>query len=233
MYALSMSSILGDGKLISDNFLDRYRNFRIVLMQEKLVNRIEKLVVPKSKDKDDSQHEDMDPYAIIDHLKKMFGSQSRQSDTNYLRPCLGRYSGKNQGSVLVIGKSNKKMGKGKYKPRKKPFAAKVGVTKPNLKKGDVVKSYGLNAFNTRQWKVGCGNLFYDSTAFLIGPKRQVTMMLDPVRIYATSIYIASMIIALFCALYVHNKLLTFLALILEFGALVWYVSNFPLVFHIT
>ncbi|XP_047179450.1 vesicle transport protein SFT2B [Vigna umbellata] len=71
-----------------------------------------------------------------------------------------------------------------------------------------------------------GNLFYDSTAFLIGPKRQVTMMLDPVRIYATSIYIASMIIALFCALYVHNKLLTFLALILEFGALVWYSLSY-------
>ncbi|KAG4941835.1 hypothetical protein JHK87_045706 [Glycine soja] len=78
-----------------------------------------------------------------------------------------------------------------------------------------------------------GNLLsLGSTAFLIGPKRQVTMMLDPVRIYATAIYIASMIIALFCALYVHNKLLTFLAIILEFGALVWYVTNFPIAFHI-
>ncbi|XXG60639.1 hypothetical protein AAC387_Pa04g2494 [Persea americana] len=68
-----------------------------------------------------------------------------------------------------------------------------------------------------------GNLLaLGSTAFLIGPKRQVTMMLDPVRIYATAIYIASMIIALFCAFYVHNKLLTLLAIILEFGALVWY-----------
>ncbi|RWR90281.1 vesicle transport protein SFT2B [Cinnamomum micranthum f. kanehirae] len=68
-----------------------------------------------------------------------------------------------------------------------------------------------------------GNLLaLGSTAFLIGPKRQVTMMLDPVRIYATAIYIASMIIALFCAFYVHNKLLTLLAITLEFGALVWY-----------
>lgn len=50
-----------------------------------------------------------------------------------------------------------------------------------------------------------GNLFYGSTAFLIGPKRQVSMMLDPVRIYATAIYIASMIIALFCALYVSQR----------------------------
>ncbi|CAL9019670.1 unnamed protein product [Prunus brigantina] len=72
-----------------------------------------------------------------------------------------------------------------------------------------------------------GNLLsLGSTAFLIGPKRQVTMMLDPVRIYATAIYLASIIIALFCALYVHNKLLTLLAILLEFGALIWYVPAF-------
>ncbi|XP_029122448.1 uncharacterized protein [Elaeis guineensis] len=72
-----------------------------------------------------------------------------------------------------------------------------------------------------------GNLLaLGSTAFLIGPKRQVDMMLDPVRIYATAIYIASMIIALFCALYVHSRLLTLLAIILEFGALVWYSLSY-------
>ncbi|KAF7813352.1 vesicle transport protein SFT2B [Senna tora] len=72
-----------------------------------------------------------------------------------------------------------------------------------------------------------GNLLsLGSTAFLIGPKRQLTMMLDPVRIYATAIFLASMIIALFCAIYVHNKLLTLLAIILEFGALVWYSLSY-------
>ncbi|KAK4283238.1 hypothetical protein QN277_000212 [Acacia crassicarpa] len=72
-----------------------------------------------------------------------------------------------------------------------------------------------------------GNLLsLGSTAFLIGPKRQLTMMLDPVRIYATAIYLASMIIALFCALYVRNKLLTLLAIILEFGALIWYSLSY-------
>ncbi|OMO61138.1 Vesicle transport protein, Got1/SFT2-like protein [Corchorus capsularis] len=72
-----------------------------------------------------------------------------------------------------------------------------------------------------------GNLLaLGSTAFLIGPKRQVSMMLDPVRIYATAIYLASMIIALFCAFYVHNKLLTLLAIILEFGALIWYSLSY-------
>ncbi|WCJ30592.1 Got1/Sft2-like vescicle transport protein family [Euphorbia peplus] len=72
-----------------------------------------------------------------------------------------------------------------------------------------------------------GNLLsLGSTAFLIGPKRQVTMMLDPARIYATALYLASMIVALFCALYVHNKLLTLLAIVLEFGALVWYSLSY-------
>ncbi|KAI5672165.1 hypothetical protein M9H77_12529 [Catharanthus roseus] len=72
-----------------------------------------------------------------------------------------------------------------------------------------------------------GNLLaVGSTAFLIGPKRQVTMMLDPVRIYATAIYLASIIIALFSALYVRNKLLTLLAIVLEFGALVWYSLSY-------
>lgn len=52
------------------------------------------------------------------------------------------------------------------------------------------------------------------------------MMLDPVRIYATAIYLASMIFALFCALYVHNKLLTLLSLLLEFGALIWYSLSY-------
>lgn len=72
-----------------------------------------------------------------------------------------------------------------------------------------------------------GNLMsLGSTAFLIGPKRQFSMMMDPVRIYATAIYIASMIVALFCALYVHNKLLTLLAIIVEFGALIWYSLSY-------
>ena len=59
---------------------------------------------------------------------------------------------------------------------------------------------------------------FGSTAFLIGPKRQVTMMLDPARIYATALYLASMIIALFCALYVSCTVAILLVL---------FVSNTP------
>ncbi|KAF6143914.1 hypothetical protein GIB67_001708 [Kingdonia uniflora] len=69
--------------------------------------------------------------------------------------------------------------------------------------------------------IGSWSFLYGSTAFLIGPKRQVTMMLDPARIYATAMFVASIIVALFCALYIHNKLLTLLVIVLEFGALIW------------
>ncbi|KAL5567437.1 hypothetical protein UlMin_030601 [Ulmus minor] len=66
-----------------------------------------------------------------------------------------------------------------------------------------------------------GNLLsLGSTAFIIGPKQQVLLMLvmlHPARLYATAIYLASIIFVLFSALYVHNKLLTLLAIILEIG----------------
>jgi hypothetical protein len=44
-----------------------------------------------------------------------------------------------------------------------------------------------------------------STAFLIGPGRQLGMMFDPVRIYATAIYIGCVVLALICALLVSQQ----------------------------
>ncbi|XP_073259651.1 uncharacterized protein [Populus alba] len=41
-----------------------------------------------------------------------------------------------------------------------------------------------------------------NTAFLIGPGRQLGMMFDPARIYATAIYIGCIVLALICALLV-------------------------------
>ncbi|XP_019434372.1 PREDICTED: uncharacterized protein LOC109341037 [Lupinus angustifolius] len=49
-------------------------------------------------------------------------------------------SGKNQGFVLVAGKSNKKKGKWNSKSKKKSFVPKGGVTKPKDKKGGVDQS---------------------------------------------------------------------------------------------
>lgn len=41
-----------------------------------------------------------------------------------------------------------------------------------------------------------------STAFLLGPAQQMGMMFDPVRIFATAIYLGCVVIALICALLV-------------------------------
>ncbi|KAL5727007.1 hypothetical protein ACHQM5_000243 [Ranunculus cassubicifolius] len=65
-----------------------------------------------------------------------------------------------------------------------------------------------------------------STAFLLGPERQARMMFDSVRLYATAIYIGSAIIALICALLIHSKLLTFLAIVVEICALSWYSLSY-------
>ncbi|XP_077226605.1 got1/Sft2-like vescicle transport protein family [Tasmannia lanceolata] len=72
-----------------------------------------------------------------------------------------------------------------------------------------------------------GNLLaIGSTAFLIGPGQQIRMMLDTVRIYATAIYVGSVILALVCALLIHSKILTIIAIICEICALIWYSLSY-------
>ncbi|PSS33009.1 Vesicle transport protein like [Actinidia chinensis var. chinensis] len=44
-----------------------------------------------------------------------------------------------------------------------------------------------------------------STAFLTGPAHQIRMMLDPVHIYATAIYVGFVVLALICALWIHTS----------------------------
>ncbi|KAJ6887951.1 hypothetical protein NC652_029070 [Populus alba x Populus x berolinensis] len=65
-----------------------------------------------------------------------------------------------------------------------------------------------------------------STAFLIGPGRQLGMMFDPARIYATAIYIGCVVLALICALLIHSKILTVFAIIFEICALIWYSLSY-------
>ncbi|KAE9464712.1 hypothetical protein C3L33_03343, partial [Rhododendron williamsianum] len=65
-----------------------------------------------------------------------------------------------------------------------------------------------------------------STAFLIGPEQQMRMMLDPVRIFATAIYIGCVVLALICALWIHSKILTLIAIICEICALIWYSLSY-------
>ncbi|WJZ98697.1 hypothetical protein VitviT2T_017207 [Vitis vinifera] len=156
------------------------------------------------------QHEDMEPPAIIEHLKKMYGGQSRTAryqlskalfrsslavnaqvgphvlkmidlieqleklgctlgkelsqdlilqslpdsfsqfivnfnmnkmscDLHEMLNLLIDYenqvsSEKNKGIVMVVSKTSKKKGKGKYIPKRKPLGTKGGVTKPKYKK---------------------------------------------------------------------------------------------------
>ncbi|KAL3343290.1 hypothetical protein AABB24_027041 [Solanum stoloniferum] len=74
----------------------------------------------------------------------------------------------------------------------------------------------------------CFELGYShcNTTFLIGPTQQLSMMMDPVRAYATSMYVGCVVLALICALWIHSKILTLLAIICEICALVWYSLSY-------
>ncbi|KAI3783573.1 hypothetical protein L1987_42657 [Smallanthus sonchifolius] len=72
-----------------------------------------------------------------------------------------------------------------------------------------------------------GNLLaVGSTTFLMGATRQLRMMFDPVRIYATAIYMGFVVLALICALWIHSKLLTIIAILCEICALIWYSLSY-------
>ncbi|CAH9070626.1 unnamed protein product [Cuscuta epithymum] len=72
-----------------------------------------------------------------------------------------------------------------------------------------------------------GNLLaVGSTAFLIGPGNQIKMMFDPARVYATAVYIGCVALALICALWIHSKILTILAILFEVCALTWYSLSY-------
>ncbi|KAL6127563.1 hypothetical protein ACLB2K_070928 [Fragaria x ananassa] len=64
------------------------------------------------------------------------------------------------------------------------------------------------------------------TAFLFGPAQQMRMMFDTVRIYATAIYLGCVVLALICALLIHSKVLTLIAMICEICALIWYSLSY-------
>ncbi|CAN6569607.1 unnamed protein product [Malus baccata var. baccata] len=72
-----------------------------------------------------------------------------------------------------------------------------------------------------------GNLLaVGSTAFLFGPARQLRMMFDTVRVFATAIYLGCVVLALLCALLIRSKILTIIAIICEICALIWYSLSY-------
>ncbi|KAB2598787.1 vesicle transport protein SFT2B [Pyrus ussuriensis x Pyrus communis] len=65
-----------------------------------------------------------------------------------------------------------------------------------------------------------GNLLaVGSTAFLFGPARQMRMMFDTVRVFATAIYLGCVVLALICALLIRSKILTILQSYVRFAPL--------------
>ncbi|CAH9111867.1 unnamed protein product [Cuscuta epithymum] len=61
-----------------------------------------------------------------------------------------------------------------------------------------------------------------STTFLIGPCKQIRMMFDPIRVFATVLYFICVVLTLVCALLIHSVILSILAIICEVLALLWY-----------
>jgi len=68
--------------------------------------------------------------------------------------------------------------------------------------------------------------FIASSCFIIGPLRQLKMMCDAQRMIATCLYLGSLAFALIAALLLDSWILTFLAVIMEVCAFVWYVFSY-------
>jgi len=65
-----------------------------------------------------------------------------------------------------------------------------------------------------------------STAFLFGPCAQLKSMFKPVRAIATTIYILSIGLTIFCAVYVQSVLAVIGALIIQFLSMCWYCLSY-------
>jgi len=65
-----------------------------------------------------------------------------------------------------------------------------------------------------------------STAFLVGPMRQLKMMMNPNRLIATIVYVLALALTLVAAFLIKSQLLVLVAVIIQFCALVWYCLSY-------
>lgn len=65
-----------------------------------------------------------------------------------------------------------------------------------------------------------------STAFIIGPMRQVRNMSASHRWLAAMLYVGAMILTLVSAFYAKSAFITLLCIIAQFCAMVWYVASY-------
>ena len=64
------------------------------------------------------------------------------------------------------------------------------------------------------------------TFFLVGPQRQLKLMLDPIRKGSSIVFILSIILTIISIYLFKSKLLTILCVIIQFGAFLWYVMSY-------
>eukprot|EP00741_Cyanophora_paradoxa_P000326 tig00000403_g317.t1 len=65
-----------------------------------------------------------------------------------------------------------------------------------------------------------------STAFLIGPVKQIKNMVSPNRAGATAIYVGAMVLTLWAAFAHAPAIIVFVLIIVQIGALVWYCASY-------
>eukprot|EP00162_Nutomonas_longa_P003007 comp13667_c0_seq4/m.19139 comp13667_c0_seq4/g.19139 ORF comp13667_c0_seq4/g.19139 comp13667_c0_seq4/m.19139 type:complete len:106 (+) comp13667_c0_seq4:125-442(+) len=65
-----------------------------------------------------------------------------------------------------------------------------------------------------------------STAFLVGPVKQLKNMFDPSRAVASVVYVVSLVLTLVAALKMHSAPLSFIMIIIQLCALSWYVLSY-------
>ncbi|KAJ1910163.1 hypothetical protein IWQ60_010802 [Tieghemiomyces parasiticus] len=64
------------------------------------------------------------------------------------------------------------------------------------------------------------------TMFLIGPMRQLKLAFQPVRLIATLVYVASLVVTLIAAIVLDSMILSIIMVIVQFCALVWYCASY-------
>jgi len=65
-----------------------------------------------------------------------------------------------------------------------------------------------------------------STGFIIGPKRQINNMTNPTRAISAGVYLLAMVATLFSALALHKALLVLVCILVQFGAMAWYILSY-------
>lgn len=84
--------------------------------------------------------------------------------------------------------------------------------------------FNLNLFAALYTFANIFNLI--GTFFLVGPVKQAREMFDPVRLIAAIIYLSSLGLTLFAALYLRNWVLAICMVIVQSAALFWYLASY-------